>query len=292
MSFQFCVLASGSGGNSSLLLLEGFRPDEAQSAVLIDAGLSPKKTATHLEQFDISLSQLRAIFLTHLDTDHFRTSWFKVCKKHEIPIYLHEEHAETWPSDCLPPSLCKTFSSKFSPGPETEVHTMMMPHDDEGSVAYRVTHKHITLGYLTDAGRVPHTLFPFFRGIDALAIESNYDPYMQRNARRPAFVKHRVMSGLGHISNEESWHTVDRIHEQSPLGHIVLLHLSRQCNEPHIIRKLYSQRSPELLPILTLAEQHQPTPLLRLSPMRSLSSVVQAPNETEEASAPQQLKLL
>ena len=54
--------------------------------------------------------------------------------------------------------------------------------------------------------------------------------------------------------------------QASHLAHVVLLHLSRQCNSPGIVHRLYAQRAPHLLGRLTITNQREPTPLLHVAP--------------------------
>ena len=81
---------------------------------------------------------------------------------------------------------------------------------------------------------------------------------------RPADLKRRIMGGLGHLSNEQALDAVIHIAGRGALRHIALLHLSRQCNDPAIVRSLFARRAPNLLGRLTITNQHQPTPLLHV----------------------------
>jgi phosphoribosyl 1,2-cyclic phosphodiesterase len=117
-----------------------------------------------------------------------------------------------------------------------------------------------SLGFATDLGRVPQSLIDAFRDVDVLAIESNYDPPMQRRSARPAMLKRRIMGGAGHLSNEQSFDAVRAIVAAStaPPRHIVLLHLSRQCNAPDIVRAMYFIE-PALAERVCITNQYQPT---------------------------------
>jgi phosphoribosyl 1,2-cyclic phosphodiesterase len=114
---------------------------------------------------------------------------------------------------------------------------------------------------------VPTELVRRLCGVDVLAIESNYDPAMQRASGRPDFVQRRITGGRGHLSNEQALAAVKRVFTRcrragcSPPGHIVLLHRSRQANCPRLVRSLFS-REPGLGRRLVLAEQDRPTPWL------------------------------
>ncbi|NJL31128.1 MAG: hypothetical protein HC898_05580 [Phycisphaerales bacterium] len=118
-----------------------------------------------------------------------------------------------------------------------------MPHDDKGTIGYRIDSPGGSIGFATDLGRVPEPLIELFTaqgGVDLLAIESNYDPVMQRTSSRPWFLKQRIMGGHGHLSNQQAFELARTIVQQSHPGkpaRIVLLHRSQQCNGVEIVRR-------------------------------------------------------
>ncbi len=87
---------------------------------------------------------------------------------------------------------------------------------------------------------------------------------MQVASPRPPALKSRIMGGLGHLSNEQSFDAVRSIAATCDLRHIVLLHLSRHCNDPALVHRLYAERAPHLLSRLTITNQWEPTPLLNV----------------------------
>ena len=96
------------------------------------------------------------------------------------------------------------FDDGFELDADTRVETTVLPHDQLGSMGFIIDHGGTRLGYATDVGRVTPTLLRRFTDLAALAIESNYDHDMQVASGRPAALKHRIMGGLGHLSNEQS----------------------------------------------------------------------------------------
>jgi phosphoribosyl 1,2-cyclic phosphodiesterase len=109
---------------------------------------------------------------------------------------------------------------------------ILLSHDELGVAAFRFSLPcGGTLGFATDLGRVTDELVDHLRGVDVLAIESNYCPVMQAGSPRPEFLKRRITGGAGHLSNEECAVAVARA---EPVSEVVLLHLSRQCNTPEL----------------------------------------------------------
>jgi hypothetical protein len=109
---------------------------------------------------------------------------------------------------------------------------------------------------------VPGLLLEQFCGVDVLALESNYDPKLQLDSGRPWFLKHRIMGGRGHLSNQQAFEAIRAIldrcqsRRRSLPRHIVLLHRSRECNCPKIVRKLF-ESDDRIASRLILAEQYE-----------------------------------
>ncbi|MHC4416292.1 MAG: MBL fold metallo-hydrolase [Planctomycetota bacterium] len=258
MSLAFCVLGSGSSGNCTLVTLHGRTPPRH---ILIDAGLSPRQTAARLGPLGVSPKDLCDILLTHVDHDHFHPGWSGRAPRLEATWRAHRRHLGL---TGLPTRRAEPFEGTFELGPGTLIETTLLPHDQLGTTGFVIDHHGVRLGYATDMGRVPATLPPRLRNLAALAIESNYDRQMQLTSDRPAALKRRIMGGLGHLSNEQALDAVLQVVERGDLRHIALLHLSRHCNDPRIVRRLYAERAPHLLHRLTITNQHEPTPLLHV----------------------------
>lgn len=262
-----CVLGSGSGGNASVLRL-------GETALLIDAGFGPRTTDKRLKQAGLSLQDLHAVCLTHLDQDHFRKNWTTTLLKHGIPIFVHGWHfAELMRlpggAELRDTGLAHAFESQpFEPMPGVSASTVRLQHDKQGTIGYRFESSGMSVGYATDLGHAPLTLIEHMAGVDVLCIESNYDERMTRASPRPSWVNRRNMSDSGHLSNDQSFEAVRAIADLSPAGnprHIVLLHRSGQCNHPMKVRRVF-ERDPELAERITLTEQRRRTRWLNVKP--------------------------
>ncbi len=275
MSLELCILASGSSGNSTLVRAPG-------GVMLIDAGLGPRVTQQRMKGTGVKLEEVSAICLTHLDSDHFRFSWLRVAVQRQIRVYCSNQHAEelrtraqnVFADEPEAPverfcELVMGFGRKaFEPMPGVAIRPVAFDHDATGSQGFLIECQGSRLGYATDLGRVPEHLIERFEDLDILALESNYDPGMQLASARPWFLKQRIMGGAGHLSNEQAFEAIRKIliraEEQRRRlpNHIVLLHRSRQCNCPDVMRKLFAQDS-RIAQRLTLAEQYQRSEWLR-----------------------------
>ena len=267
MNLELCVLASGSGGNASLLRAG---PD----AILIDAGIGPQTADRRMTGTGLDISSIRAMVLTHLDGDHINPAWFRVMLRQNIRMFIPRNQLKLLRrlarlEDVLKPmmQLTTTFDQDvFYPLSTVACTPIRLRHDKKGSFGFLLQSQQTRVGYATDFGRALPELVELFAGAGILAIESNYDPDMQLQSSRPQRLKKRIMGGSGHLSNSEALelvqHILDRTLEkygpEHQLHHVVLLHRSRQCNCPIKLRAVF-QTDVRIAPILTLSHQFQRT---------------------------------
>ncbi len=247
------VLASGSGGNCTLVDIAS---RGRRRRVLIDAGLSPRRTRRLLAESEVELADIDALVLTHLDSDHLNAGWRNALPA-SITLYVHRRHAAHARRLGFQHEAMVEITDEFELFPGVRVDPVLLPHDELGVAAYRFSFNRddlppADLGFATDVGRVSRGFIKRFRRVDVLAIESNYCPRLQRASDRPEFLKRRIMGGTGHLSNQESAKAVTAI---GPREHVVLLHLSRQCNSPELAAR---EHDPGPCPV-TIADQFEPT---------------------------------
>jgi len=253
LTAELCVLASGSAGNCSVLTLSR---SGVRRACLIDLGLSPRRTTRLLGELGLGLHHVDDIVLTHLDTDHFHPGWAKALPCH-CTLHVHASHADSCPHFGLFGLHAAPFESAFRLRDGTPVRSVLAAHDDHGVATLRFCLPGGCLGFATDVGRVTDPIVEHLAGVEVLAIESNYCPVMQENSGRPAFLKRRIMGGAGHLSNHEAIEAIARI---APRSHVVLLHLSRQCNDPDLVASLHEGVAYGL----TITSQDRPTGWVRI----------------------------
>lgn len=249
---EVCVLASGSAGNCTVVRVGG-------RAFLIDAGLSPRRTTALLRGLGIELCDVEAVVLTHLDTDHASPAW-----RGELPpkatLFVHRRHLGRSQREGFDHRRVEPFEGEFSPCDGAFARPILMAHDSLGVAAFRFEFArrsprgaaHGSLGFATDVGRVRPDLVEHLNAVDVLAIESNYCPRLQLASARPAFLKRRIMGGSGHLSNEQCGEAVRAI---MPRRHVVLLHLSRECNRPTLAAAAHTGAPYSL----TISSQVEPT---------------------------------
>jgi phosphoribosyl 1,2-cyclic phosphodiesterase len=253
---SLCVLASSSKGNCSALILGR---GDSRRLVMIDAGLSPRRTTEMLEELGVAEVPIHAVLLTHLDNDHWHSGWLAALPERAC-VYVHGRHRGRAQRLGIHYAHARHYDGDFDLIPGVRVRPALMSHDDLGAAAFRVDFEHSgrSLGFATDLGRANQRLIDHLLGVDVLAIESNYCPKMQIASGRPDFLQRRIMNGSGHLSNEQA---ADAIRAINPREHVVLLHLSLDCNRPELAQ-MHHQGSPYAV---TIADWERPTQWIRLT---------------------------
>jgi len=247
MPLRFTVLASGSGGNASLLQADGL-------GVLIDAGLGPRQLAWRLRSVGLGWEQVHLCLLTHTHGDHWRERTFAHLHRLGIPLYCHADHHPNLlaygPSfTCLlADRLVRSYhhNESLSLCPSLRCRPLALRHDSEATFGFRFEHVDGTSGcetalaYLADLGCWSDNLLDSVRDVDLLALEFNHDVEMEYTSGRSPYLVRRVLGDQGHLSNEQAADLLRHVlvrSEPDRLKHVVLLHLSRDCNRPELAQR-------------------------------------------------------
>jgi phosphoribosyl 1,2-cyclic phosphodiesterase len=288
-AIAFRVLGSGSRGNATLVRFAAMDDAAGTAAprhVLIDAGFSPRRLTAFLAAENLTPADLDAVLVTHADHDHFHPGCAAMVERYGMAVHVHRRHRTRLVGHGVTGRTLQLFGDEpfavgrgdaADPGDPADpgdsaprIAPIMCAHDDTGSAAFLIEHGGARLGWATDLGRVPPRLLEQFRDLDAVAIESNYDPPRQQASGRPAFLRQRITGGAGHLANEQALDAVLAIEAASPggLGRVVLLHLSRDCNCPELVGELWRRRAAHLAPRLVVSEQDAPAPWVDVVPAR------------------------
>ena len=267
------VIASGSAGNLSILTLRR-SGDPRPIHVCIDLGIGPRTLARRLDAHapDIDLDHVRAVVVTHPDTDHLRPTWRRSLEARGWPVFAAPSHHAALARHGVPGRQLLPLSdggrSVTVVKELLDVTIALGPHDDHGSAVLRFGLRTgpipTTIGWATDIGRVTPQVRGLLAGCNLIGVESNYDPGLQSASQRPPFLKERITGGHGHLSNREAMDAVRSTTDRSRLDAIVLLHLSRECNDPAIVRQLWNEQDAELAERLHIADQNIPLDPIRV----------------------------
>lgn len=220
------TLFSGSTGNCFFVEAEG-------SKLLIDCGVSARCIEKALQELGFSLSDINAIFVTHEHSDH--TKGLETISKHyHIPIHMQEKSARAMisdPSSAILPSLY-LYRGEFSVRVgDFSVSAFQTPHDSAASVGYIIEADGKKLGFATDMGCILPSVRDALSGCDASAIEANYDLSMLALGPYPFYLKERIRSEEGHLSNVAAGELIHSLAESGTKS-FLLGHLSKENNTP------------------------------------------------------------
>ena len=221
---RFSPLASGSKGN-----LLFFESDQAK--ILIDCGLSGKKTLELLNEIGVDINEIDAILITHEHIDHIR-GIERISKEWNIPLFANSETAK---------AICENLKTRpnfqiFSTGEsfhfkDLEIHPFSIHHDTLDPVAFTIQMKDKKIGICADLGFATTLVRAQLQNCDLLYIESNHDPDMVHACPRPMNYKQRVLGRQGHLSNQSCQELLEEIRHPG-LKRVYLAHLSEECNHP------------------------------------------------------------
>ena len=215
-------VASGSTGNSMLVDLDG-------RTILIDLGVSASALNAALTANGYSFAGIDAVLITHTHTDH--VNGLEMClKRIDAPVFMSHTSKEKLLPDR---ASALTYSQRTEILPGLWVTAIPTSHDCPGSVGYLIETETTRFGYLTDLGCIPESTMELLYGADCIVIESNHDEEMLRWGRYPAFLKKRILSDRGHLSNETCAEAVARFAEKGT-GCFFLAHLSQENNRPEL----------------------------------------------------------
>jgi len=225
---RFCPLFSSSSGNCTYI-------GGASGGILIDVGVSAKRTAEALKGIGVELDSIGAIFVTHEHSDH--VNGLRVfAGSHGIDVYTSQGTLDALETMNI---LNSKYSAKVIPKNGVEACGMVVSafstsHDSSESVGYTVLMPDgRRLAVATDTGVVTQDIMQAILGSDLVMIESNHDIAMLQNGPYPYYLKRRVLSKEGHLSNEACSVTARTLLENGTTR-FILGHLSKQNNFPQL----------------------------------------------------------
>lgn len=235
MTMHFSVLASGSTGNA-------FFVETEDQSFLVDAGLSGKALEGLFSDIGRDMSKLSGILVTHEHSDHIKGLGV-VARKHKLPIYAN---AKTW--NAMEHNIgqipieqkfhfemeqIKTFGS-------LDIESFGVSHDAAEPMFYTFHHDGKKVVLITDTGYVSDRVKGIISNAEAYIFESNHDVSMLRMGRYPWNIKRRILSDVGHVSNEDAALAMSEVAGDRTKS-IYLAHLSLDNNMKDLARMSVEQ---------------------------------------------------
>ncbi|MBT2733196.1 MBL fold metallo-hydrolase [Bacillus sp. ISL-7] len=235
MSLSYSILASGSTGNALYV-------ESDEHSFLVDAGFSGKQMEALFGQIDRDISKLSGIFVTHEHSDHIKGIGV-LARKYQLPVYANEK---TWRAMEHSVGVIPT-EQKFVFNMETvksfgavDIESFGVSHDAAEPMFYVFHHGGKKLVLITDTGYVSDRMKGTISNADVYIFESNHDVQMLRMGRYPWNIKRRILSDVGHVSNEDAAFAMsDVVGDQTK--RIYLAHLSMDNNMKDLAKMAVTQ---------------------------------------------------
>ena len=231
---RFISFGSGSSGNCYYLYTE-------TDGLIIDIGVGIRTLKKHFRDYGLSLSSIHYVLITHDHADHIK-SVGSISHEYHLPIYATQKvHAGIDRNYCVQRKLPSDMRRFVVAGQPLQlgcfrVTPFNVPHDASENVGYQIEAEGVTFCIITDAGAITDEMRPYIANADYLVIEANHDEEMLMQGPYPQYLKVRIRSEAGHLSNKDCAAAIAENMKEG-LRHVWLCHLSEENNHPELARK-------------------------------------------------------
>ncbi|MGC8617665.1 MAG: MBL fold metallo-hydrolase [Thermoplasmata archaeon] len=226
-------LASGSSGNSTLVCSD-------TECILIDMGISVRKTNASLQSKGIDQKKIAALFITHGHSDH-ASGVHSFRRTFQVPVYGTYETSDIYVERRGGyggyQEMGVELDNFVKEGENVEIgnltiEAVRIAHDARHPVAYFIHNGNKTVSVITDLGESNPLLEKRVGECNAILIEANHDPMMLEKGPYPEMLKRRISGARGHLSNQQTAKILRRtVNEDTP---VLLAHLSKVNNTPQL----------------------------------------------------------
>ena len=186
------VLSSGSKGNTTYI-------ECGEVKIIIDMGNSCKYVVDNLRDIGVEPSEIDMILLSHTHSDHIKG--LKVfTNKYKTKVYLGKgmlsdlEYLENY----------EIVSDDVINYKNVVINVIKTSHDAEDSRGYIISDGIRSVVQITDTGYINKKYFDLLYNRDVYIMESNHDIEMLNNGSYPFYLRQRILSDKGHLSNYDS----------------------------------------------------------------------------------------
>ena len=230
---RIVTFASGSTGNCCLVSDGGVN-------VLIDAGISARRIVQGLGVLGLAPQDVCGVLITHEHSDHI-SGLPVLVKRTGMRIFAPSELGEVLRR--VKPELSESIDYIPHDGGlcvgDVRITAFPTPHDTSASFGYRIEGSEV-FAFATDTGHISDELLEGLQGADTVVIEANHDKVMLKNGPYPPFLKQRVLSKHGHLSNDDCAKLACLLAD-SGTRQIILGHISQQNNTPEVAETAVSE---------------------------------------------------
>lgn len=247
------TIASGSKGNCSIVLC-------GETKLIIDMGISYLTLKRSLEENSLSFDQFTGILITHNHKDHI-SGLSSLIKKTNIDVYIPEKMYEGL-KEVLPRAKCQFIDDNFKIN-DVDIELIHTSHDAPYSVGFIISYNGKSIVYVTDTGYINRKYLNRMTKKDLYLIESNHDEVMLMDGPYPRFLKERVISDKGHLSNTTTAKYLKKIIGENT-KHVILAHISEKNNTEELAYEC-TRRELENTDIeILIAKQYEESPMIEV----------------------------
>ena len=227
MGLRFCSIASGSKGNCIYVASDKCR-------LLVDIGISLKRVDEALSSLNATGKQIDGILLTHCHSDHI-SGVVTFVKKYGTEVFapagmirgLQAKMGLTLGRKIIPIEECDFFVGDITVSPFEVSH-------DVQCLGFSFYSNGAKISVATDLGNVGNIVMSKMAGSDIVLIEANHDEQkLRNNPNYPRYLKERILSNRGHLSNARCGEIVTKLYEGG-VKQVILGHLSESNNTPEL----------------------------------------------------------
>ena len=231
----------------------------------MDAGVSARQIVNRMANLGLSMSKVKGLFISHEHADHI-CGVDVLSRRFSVPVFMTRKTYASYGRQ-----ISAFLLNYFSPGEQIKIGGMCVSsflknHDAAEPCSFSVSSAGWNVAVMTDIGLQCPNVIAHLRDADAIFLESNYDEDMLKQGPYPSFLKARIASDVGHLSNAQA--AMIALEHASPrLKHIVLSHISENNNTPELAFRAFDHvlgQRKDLNPELCIASRHSESRLVSL----------------------------
>lgn len=223
-------------------------------------GISYLTLKRSIEELNINFNSFTGILITHNHADHIK-GLTALIKYTNLPVYIPEAMYDSL-KDKVPKERCQFIEDLFFIN-DVQIELMHTSHDAPYSVGYIITHNNKSLAYITDTGYINRKLLAKMVKKDCYFIESNHDEAMLMDGPYPRFLKERVISDYGHLSNRTTAKYLKNLVGENT-KYIILAHLSEKNNTEELALEALEEENISKDIKVLVARQKEESPLIEV----------------------------
>ena len=262
MSLFITSLNSGSNGNCYYI-------GNNNEAVLIDAGISCREIEKRMKRLELSMSLVKAIFVSHEHGDHI-SGIPTLSRKYQLPVYITKNTLRSSFITIEKHLVHSLDANNVIAIGDLAITAFPKSHDAVDPHSFIISCRQVTVGVFTDIGYSCSNIKKNFGRCNAVFLETNYCEEMLVNSSYPFYLKKRISGDDGHLSNTQALELF-LSHRGLQLTHLLLSHLSENNNSAELVSRMFNEKAGSTKVII--ASRYKETPVYLIEKSSAIDSV-------------------